>query len=609
MFINDLLPGFKKIRFIWAAVFIPLLWDILQLVFINMSGFLGYNLHLDHIFALLKIDIRGWNFSVLMPQPLPSIQQMNMLKSFNQDATVFNYTWSGYLAYGAYLFFSGLVMAGFLGTIKDSVRNRAPRYSTGLQFAWYYGPRLFLILGFQALFHGLLKLLESFLLINVMIFNIMIFCLDVIIIFTCYIAVAEDYGVIEALSEIPFMFIRHIRYFGKFVLSLILVASAFFTAFNKIGPWAWLIALMVWPGIGTVLAYDIMTFINEVVLKEPLENQPREQLRGYRQNFIKSLVLIAILATIAGVPNVISKSQFIPALLPWHEPVMEKQGYIYQTSTGLLLANQNYLGVCKVVIDGIHPSKDEILSTQPDFIRGKGRLLTGFNTIYFTFELEKTKGDKAAVYSLQHGGKIEATDGIWGNPLERGLLLAVSTDLKFISGVIYDKRGYTGFNTLWARDRKTVFLSPLENKPDLYGFYASDDLPKTAVEFQWLYNEVLPILPGYEEPIDIMEKLNVAFETLDFDMLLKILYYAGELELENVLSDLRKQFEDLRWSMESKGLDQWKSNVTGNVSYYPITKDKRMLIGDYSYGDKGLRFRAELYRIGNLWKIIKISIK
>jgi len=604
MFINDLLPGFKKIKFIWAAVFIPLIWDILQLIFINLSGFLGYNLHLDHIFGLLKVNIKGLDFGLLVPQPLPSIQQMNMLKAFNQSTAAFNYTWTGYLAYGAYLFLSGLVMAGFLGTIKDSIRHRSPRYSIVLQFAWYYGPRLFLILAFQVLLHGILTLLESHLIIKVMLFFI-----DIVFIFSCYLVVAEDYGVAETLLEAPFILIRHRVNFGKFVLPLIIVASIFFTIFNKIEPWAWLVALLIWPAMGTILAYDIMAFINRVFLKEPLEEQPRERLRGYRQNIFKSLVLIATLATIAGVPNVFSKSQFIPALLPWHEPVLEKQGYIYQTSTGLILANQNHLDVCKVVIDSIYPSKNEILRTQPGFIRGKGRLITAFKPIYFTFELAKVSGDEGAVYSLQHGGKIEATDGIWSNPLERGLLLAISSDLKCISGVIYDKRGYTGFDTLWARDRKAVFLSPSENRHDLYGFYASDDFPETAVEFQWLYNTVLPILPGYKEPIDIIEKLNVAFETLDFELLLKIMYYAGELEPENVLSDLQRQFEDLRWSMKSMGLDRWKNHVTGNVSYYPITKNKRMLLGDYYYGDKGLGFRAELYRIGDLWKITKMSIK
>lgn len=581
-----------------------MIWDILQLVFIGMSGFLGYNLHLDRIFGLLKLHVAGWDINVLMPQPLPSIQQMNMFKDFSQGAAVFNYTWSGFLAYGAFLFLSGLVMAGFLGTIKDCIRNRSPRYSTVLQFAWYYGPRLFLVLSFQSLLHGILAVFADYPIINIIVFFI-----DIAFIFSYYLVVAEDYGVAEALVEVPFILLRHVSYLGAFVLSLIFGASILFAVFDKVGIWAWLISLMIWPGIGTVLAYDIMAFLNEVVLKEPLEERPRERLRGYRQNLLKTLVLIVTLATIAGMPTVFSKSKFIPALLPWHETVLERQGFIYQTSTGLVLAKQNHLGVCRVIIDSLHPSKEEILKTQPGFIRGKGRLITNFKPIYFTFELAKISNDNDAVYSLQNGGKIEATDGIWGNPLERGMVLAISTDLKHISGVVYDKRGYTGFDTLWAKDKSAVYLSPSENKNDLYGFYTSTNNPETPVEFQWMYNMVLPILPGEKEPIRIMEKLNAAFETLDFDMLLKIMYYASELEPENVVSDLQKQFEDLKWSMKSKGLDEWENYVTSNVSYYPVNKDKMMLIGNYTYVNKSLGFRAELYKIGDLWKITKISIQ
>jgi len=145
---------------------------------------------------------------------------------------------------------------------------------------------------------------------------------------------------------------------------------------------------------------------------------------------------------------------------------------------------------------------------------------------------------------------------------------------------------------------------------DLYGFYAAEQLPDSPVEFQWLYNSALPVLPeGESDYIKLMEKLNVAFESLDRELLLNILYYVNDLKPDNVLSQLERDFAKCRLIMEGQGLQNWEQNVTTDVSYYHNSNEKITLMGDYIFVTDKIGFRAELYKIGKKWKIIKMLIK
>jgi hypothetical protein len=607
MFDRDIAAGFKRVKLIWPVVIFPFLWDLVKILAVYMSSFLGYNLYLDHDFGSVLINLKTThNLRIFIPSPLPSIQQMGLLNVFRAGSGAFNDSWAGIMAYGAFLFLGGLVTAGYLGLLKDGIRNRRPRIKTFFQFAWYYGPRFFLVFLFEGLFLSLITLFgESRWL------NAAIGLMGFIFVLLPYVIIMEDYGLIEAVMAAPMLLLRYFKDFAIFFSEVAAVSAVFYAFINSAGMWGWFTALVVWPYMGTSLVFDIMLFYHDLVMKQPLTESPREHLRGYGQSFLKTIIIILVMTLIAGLPTVISKNRYFTVLMPWHHPVIEREGCVYQTEGSLVLSPHNRFKKAKLIIDSLSPSKDDILYTKPGFIKGKGRIITaGFKPIYFSFELARTAADENAVYSLQNGGKVEATDGIWGNPVERGMVLAISSDLKCISGVIYDKRDYSEFNTLWSPEKDSVFLGPAARKKDLYGFYASDKIPQTPVEFQWVYNRALTIpAAGEKDPVFIMEKMNVAFESLDLDLLLKILYYVSDLKPENVLSLLQEKFSHYKWNMKAKGLENWNNNVKTDVSYYPISGEKIMLVGDYHYLEDKMGFRAELFKIGERWKITKMTIK
>jgi len=263
----------------------------------------------------------------------------------------------------------------------------------------------------------------------------------------------------------------------------------------------------------------------------------------------------------------------------------------------------------KLFIDNIYPSPEEIAYIKPGLIRGKGRILADAKTIYFSFELTRSVLGEDVVYSLQNGGKIDATDGIWGNPVDRGVVLAMTSDLESVSGVFYDKGDYTDVTTLWDDGGKAIFLGPGSNKPQLYGIYADNNTEMTPVEFQWLYNRAIRWAPeGEKSPIIIMERLNNAFETLDLDFLLNALYYVKELQPENLLSDLKFNFDSLRLQRQAEGLEDWEDTMDSDFSYYPISDVKMGIVGDYNFSEKKVGFRAEIYKIGSKWKLTKVII-
>lgn len=565
---------------------------------------MGYNLRLNQVFSSILVNIENYHFYIFIPSPLPSIQQIGVLNMFHISGGAFNYTWAGITAYGAFLFLGGLVTAGFLGFIKDGIRNRKPSLKTFFQFAWYYGPRFFLLLLFGGLFVSLISLLGGY-----RMFGLIVAFFEIVFILVPYVIIMEDYGIAEALVSAPLILFRYFKPFSLLFLGEAFL-STIFSALVNLSQKGWPIALFIWPYLGTSLVYDIMLLYHDIVLKQPLSETPREHLRGYGQSFLKTLILILVVILVLGFPTVLSKSRYFPVLMPWHHPVIEREGYVYQTDGSLVISPHNRFKKVKLVIDSLSPSKDDILYTKPGFIKGKGRVIAaGFKPVYFTFELARASGDDHAVYSLQNGGRVEATDGIWGNPVERGMILAISGDLKNVSGVIYDKRDYSEFSTLWSPEKDVVFLGPMRNKKDLYGFYASEKVPKTPVEFQWVYDRALPVQAGEKDPISIMEKINTAFESLDLDLLLKMLYYVSDLKPENVLSILQEKFSHYTWDMKVKGLENWENNVKSDVSYYPVSGEKIILVGDYRYLENTLGFRAELYKIGERWKITRMIIR
>jgi hypothetical protein len=188
------------------------------------------------------------------------------------------------------------------------------------------------------------------------------------------------------------------------------------------------------------------------------------------------------------------------------------------------------------------------------------------------------------------------------------LLLKTLAHIK--SGIIYDKMDYSEFDTLWSPENSSIFLGPTPNKSSLYGFYVAQETPNSPVEFQWIYNTALSILPeGERDSLKLMEKINIAFESLDRDMLLNIMYYVNDLKPDDVLAVIKESFSNYRWVMQAKGLSNWEQNIKTNVSYYPVSNEKITLMGDYFFLQDKISFRAELYRIGQRWKITRMLIK
>jgi len=582
-------------------------WDIFKLIAIYMSRFLGYNLYLHESFGLLTLEINHWKISVIPPSLLPSIQNLDLLTTIADNSLgFFNKSWEAIVAYGAFLIMSGLVIGGFYGTLKDSFRNRRPNLKTFTQFAWYYGPRFFIMLLFYNLFT-----LTAMIFIDSAKVNNIIFVLKVFFIFLPHIIVMEDYGFVEALTAAPQIFIRYMKCFTKTFAKVLTVSTIFALLFKWLGDLGLIMALLLWPIVGTVITYAIMTFFNDIVMKEPIAERPREHIRGYGKSTLNIAMIVLLLATVAGMPTFIGKIGYTYTMMPWHRPVLNRDGFIYQTEGARVYAEKNNLRNVKLVIDSLTPSKDEILYAKPGLIRGKGRLLSNLKPIYFTFELTKTiNKQENIIYSLENGGKVEATDGLWGNPVDRGMTLVIDGKLNYISGIIYDKANYSEFDTLWSPEMTSIFLGPIPYKKELYGFYTAIESPNNPIEFQWVYNSALPILSeGEKDYIYLMEKLNVAFETLDKNLLLNILYYVNDLKPDNVLAKLEEDFAKCRWSMEIKGLHNWEQNIKTDVSYYHISDEKIILMGDYFYNQDKISFRAELFKIGQRWKITKMSIK
>lgn len=598
---------FSAVARSWPVVLVPMLFDLFKICAIYMSRILGYNLHLHKNFGLLALKINETSFSLVPPLPFPSIQCIGLLENISKRSLSFyNKSWEAMLAFVAFLFLSGLLYGGFYGTIKDSFRYRGISIKTFTQFAWYFGPRFFITLLFYHLF-----VLAAAELLDLAKVNVLVFLLRIVFVFLPCSIVMEDLGFFEALVSAPQHFFRYFKYFAGILVQILTVGTAFAMLFRWLGNAGMILSLIIWPAAGSAVIYAIMYFFNYVVLKEPISERPREKIRGYGRSAVNNAAILLLVATVAGMPTFIGKLGYTQALLPWHEPAISRAGVLYQTEGARVYARKNNLKNIRLLIDSITPSKDEILYAKPGLIRGKGRLLGSGKPIYFTFELTKTADEQDnIIYSLENGGKVEATDGLWGNPVDRGMILVMDGRLDHISGIIYDKMNYSEFDTLWSPGRSSVFLGPMSNKSQLCGFYAATEMPQSPMEFQWIYNSAIPILSeGENDQIKLMEKINVAFETLDRDMLLNILYYVNDLKPEHVLAKLEEDFDRCRRLMEDMGLDAWEQNVATDVSYYYNSGEKITYMGDYLFGHVKIGFRAELYKIGQKWKITKMLIK
>jgi len=591
----------------WPVILIPILFDVFKIAAIYMSKFLGYNLYLHENFGLLTLKISKIHIPVTPPLLFPSIQGLGLLENItNKSLSFYNKSWEAMLALGAFLFLSGLLFGGFYGTIKDSFRFRRMSLKAFTQFAWYYGPRFFIMLLFYYLFT--LALSEF---IDSEIVNYLAFFIKNFFIFLPCTIVMEDYGFFEALVASFQIFFRYFRYFFGIMTKILTVNIIIELLFRWLGAAGLIVALIVWPLVGTIMIYAIVYFFNYTVMKEPVAERPREHIRGYGRSIVNSAIVLLLVATVAGMPTFIRKIGYTYSLMPWHEPVISRDGIIYKSEGGRVFAQKNNLKNIKLLIDSLSPSREEILYAKPGLIRGKGRLLGNSKLLYFTFELTKTVDEQDnVIYSLEKGGKVEATDGLWGNPVDRGMILVIDGNLDYISGIIYDKVNYAEFDTLWSPKRNSVFLGPTINKNELYGFYAASELPGSPIEFQWLYNSAIPVHPeGENDYIKLLEKLNLAFETLDRDMLLSIMYYVNNLKPDDVLAQLEKDFAECRRLMAMRGLQNWEQNVATDVSYYYNSSEKITLVGDYFFVQQKIGFRAELYKIGKKWKITKMLIK
>ncbi len=601
---NRILPGFKKMGVLWAAALIPLLWDLFKMALVYLSRYLGYNFFLDGNFGGITLMFPESSLRVFLPSLLPSIQQMNLLKDFKIGSGAFNNTWMGHTAYGAYLFLAGLMTGGYLGILKDIIRGKHVHIKAFLQFAWYYGPRFFLVFIFQHLFVTVMTVFFG------MPKGGLLACLvGMVFVWTPYIIIMEDFGIIEAAVLAPIKIIRHFKSSVLFLLQVCLVSTLFLIGISQLESYKWLFGLIIWPFMGTCLIYDMMLFFEAQLTEEPLEDRPRECLHGYGQTIFKTVLLLVILMVIFGLPTIVSKQRYFSAMLPWHEPAIELKCYVYQTQGGAVMSKQNRFKSGKLVIDFISPPKSVILKKAPDIIRGRGRLLTDYRPIYFNFELSRGSDGENGTYSLNSGGMIQATDGIWGNPVDRGMVLAVSGDLSLFSGIVFDKSNYPDFDTIWSEEKDCIFLGPAKRMPDIYGFYAGSDIPETAIQFQWKYNSILNMAYEWEkDPIQAMECLDLAFVTLDSDLLLEKLYYVSDIEPDNVLQIIKDRFSRIKADMEAAGFANWEKNIRSQVGCYPVNDQKVILAGSYSYLEEILGFRAELFKIGSKWKMTRIQI-
>lgn len=604
--IRKLLP-LSRIKSLWPIVLVPIVWDIFKINAIYMSRFLGYNLYLHENFGLWPLKINKLNISIIPPSILPSIQNLGLLESMaNESLSFYNKSWEALLAFGAFLFLSGLVFGGFYGILKDSFRNRRPSLKAFMQFAWYYGPRFFIIL----LFYNLFTLTINIFIDSAKV-NGLVFASKVFFIFLPYLIVMEDYGFFEALMAAPQVFLRFFRYFIGILAKVLAVNTVFALFFKLLGNLGLILSLFLWPIAGTCIIYVIMSCFNDIVMKEPVAERPREHIRGYGKSTLNAVVTVILVATVAGMPTLIGNVGYVQTLMPWHKPALNWDGFIYQTEGARVYAAINNLSNISFAIDSLTPSRDEILYSKPGLIRGKGRLVGNDKSIYFTFELTKSISKQGnIIYSLENGGKVEAKDALWGNPVDRGMTLVIDGELDFVSGIIYDKMNYSEFDTLWSPSKTSIFLGPMSNKKELYGFYAATQSAKNPIEFQWLYNLSLPIYPeGERDYIKLMEKLNVAFETLDKDLLLNILYYVNDLKPDDILGKLESDFAKCRWLMEAEGLENWEENIKTDVSYYHNSSEKITLMGDYYFNSHKIGYRAELFKIGQRWKMTKMSIR
>jgi hypothetical protein len=498
---------------LWPVILVPLFTDLLKISALYLSRFLGYNLYLHESFGLLALKIKETNIPFVPPSLLPSVQSLGLLEHISDSSLSFyNKSWEAMLAFGAFLFLRGLLCGGFYGTVKDGFRYRRISLKAFTQFAWYYGPRFFIMLIFYYLFA-----LTSRVFVDSARVNTLLFLLKNLFIFLPCTIVMEDYGFFEALAAAPQVFFRHFRYFISTLAKILIINTVFASLFQWFGAPGLILALFVWPIVGTGIICAIMYFFNYEVMKEPVAERPREHIRGYGKSIVNTAIIVLLLANIAGMPTFVRKIGYTHFLMPWHQPVITRDGVIYQTQGARVYGKENNLSNIMLLIDSLSPSKEEILYAKPGLIRGKGRLLGSPRPIYFTFELSKSINEEEnIVYSLENGGKVEATDGLWGNPVDRGMILVMDGKLDYISGVIYDKMNYSEFDTIWPPERTSVFLGSMQNMKDLYGFYAAEQLPDSPVEFQWMYNSALPVLPeGESDYIKLMEKLNVAFESLD----------------------------------------------------------------------------------------------
>ncbi|NLC63000.1 MAG: hypothetical protein GX759_02850 [Thermoanaerobacterales bacterium] len=601
---REVMVSLKRIGVLWLAALVPFFWDIFKLALVYLSRYLGYNFYLDGNFGGITLLFPGWSIRIFLPSLLPSIQQMNLLGDLEIGSGAFNSTWMGHTAYAAYLYLASLLTGGFLGIIKDIIRDKSLKIKLFFRYSWYYGPRFFMIYLLQHLIVTIMTLFFG------MPKGGLLACLGgLVFVWTPYIIIMEDFGVIEAAVLAPVRIINNFKSSALFLFKICLFSSLVLIGINQLKAYKWLFGLGIWPFVGTCLIYSIMNFFDTKLTEERIVNRQREHLEGYGQTFNKTIILLLILLVIAGLPTFISKHRYFYFLFPWHKPAIELAGYYYQTQEGLVISSQNSFKDATLVIDYISPSKSYILKKTPSIIRGRGKLLTETKPIFFTFELTKSSEGKNVSYSLRNGGKVEATDGIWGNPVNRGMVLAINKDLSLFSGIIFDKSNYPDFDTLWSNKRDSIFLGPVERMPHLCGFYAGRQIPETAVEFQWEYNKALDIAFEWEEdPTQFMDRLNLAFATLDLDLLLDLLYYVSDIKPDNALEIISDKFQLMRSYMLAEGVTNWQKNVHPEVDLYQINTNKAIIVGNYYYMHEVLGFKAELFKIGAKWKITKIHI-
>jgi len=324
--------GVRVVTRYWGLAMVPLLWDLFQWWWACWGVLLGINTSWHWRMGPQAASTSNFQIKFTLPGSFPSIEQLGItLGPHPAPETGFHLL---ALVLGVvFLVAATFVRGGYLGCLNASLTGKPVRWPAFAYYGRYYFLRLMsltLVILFISFLTGLFALV-----IQGPVFVLVLPVFMVFFIFMDYALVVEDLTVGEALSRGPQVLWSGRGIFVGFIFVSLLLTGSLTWLLNYLGPLRVLLALILYPWLGTGLVAAFMDGYRQVAAPGESSTQAfPSEMSLQHPSWTKPLAwlgLIIFFLPVFLLPWSQGSSKYLWAYLPWHRPVLEWKGYNIHT--------------------------------------------------------------------------------------------------------------------------------------------------------------------------------------------------------------------------------------------------------------------------------------